>query len=105
MSVPPIDDEKRLDAAIGQAIRERREALGISQASLGRAIGVTFQQVQKYEQGRNRMAASKLIMAADALKCEASELLGEPHQARRAVDVLCAHGASSMSNSARRSRI
>lgn len=105
MSVPPIDDERRIDAAIGQAIRERREALGISQASLGRAIGVTFQQVQKYEQGRNRMAASKLVMAADALKCEASELLGETHKGTPDCGRLVRACASSMSNSARRSRI
>lgn len=77
MSVPQIDHEKRLDARIGKAVRERRESVGMTQAALAAAIGVTFQQVQKYEQGRNRVATSKLVLMADALKCEASELLGE----------------------------
>lgn len=66
--------EKRLDLQIGDAIRKRREALGVTQAQLGAAIGVTFQQVQKYEQGRNRVAASKLIRVAEALKCDIGEL-------------------------------
>ena len=77
MSVPQIDHEKRLDARIGKAVRERRESVGMTQAALAAAIGVTFQQVQKYEQGRNRVATSKLVLMADALKCEPSELLGE----------------------------
>lgn len=66
--------EKRLDLQIGNAIRKRREALGLTQAQMGAAIGVTFQQVQKYEQGRNRVAASKLILVAEALKCDIGEL-------------------------------
>lgn len=77
MSVPYLDYEKRLDARIGKAVRERRESVGMTQAALAAAIGVTFQQVQKYEQGRNRVAASKLVRIADALKCDAFELLGE----------------------------
>ena len=77
MSVPQIDCEKRLDARIGKAVRERRESVGMTQAALAAAIGVTFQQVQKYEQGRNRVATSKLVRMADAMKCDASELLGE----------------------------
>ncbi|OYX29980.1 MAG: hypothetical protein B7Y99_12330 [Caulobacterales bacterium 32-69-10] len=77
MSVPQIDYEKRLDARIGKAVRERRESVGMTQAALAAAIGVTFQQVQKYEQGRNRVATSKLVRMADAMKCDASELLGE----------------------------
>ncbi|MFN3877277.1 MAG: helix-turn-helix domain-containing protein [Brevundimonas sp.] len=69
--------EKRIDARIGQGVRVRREALGLSQKALGSAIGVTFQQLQKYEQGTNRIASSKLVRIADALECEASELLDE----------------------------
>ena len=49
----------------------------MTQAQLGKAIGVTFQQVQKYERGANRVAASKLVMAAEALKCDVAELFGE----------------------------
>lgn len=69
--------EKRADAAIGERIRERREALGITQAQLGKAVHVTFQQVQKYERGANRVSASKLLLMADTLRCHVSELYGE----------------------------
>lgn len=71
------DYEKRLDAAIGKAITHRREAVGMTQRRLGEAMGVTFQQVQKYEVGKNRVAASKLVLAAKALKCDVAELVGE----------------------------
>ena len=57
-----------LDVALGHPIRARRLALGISQAGLGEAVGVTFQQVQKYERGANRVSASKLWEIAAALK-------------------------------------
>ena len=70
--------EKRADAQIGQAIRKRREDLGITQAQLGKAMFVTFQQVQKYERGQNRVAASKLLLAAEVLKCSIGELYGKP---------------------------
>ena len=70
--------EQRADAQIGQAIRKRREDLGITQAQLGKAMFVTFQQVQKYERGQNRVAASKLLLAAEVLKCSIGELYGKP---------------------------
>ncbi len=69
--------EKRLDVAIGKAIDDRREAVGMTQRRLGAAIGVTFQQIQKYETGSNRIASSKLMLAAEALKCDVAELVGE----------------------------
>lgn len=69
--------EKRLDVAIGKAIADRREAIGMTQRGLGQAIGVSFQQVQKYETGANRIASSKLMRAAEALKCDVAELVGE----------------------------
>ncbi|MFN7107232.1 MAG: helix-turn-helix domain-containing protein [Brevundimonas sp.] len=71
------EHEKQLDVAIGKAMTDRREALGMTQRRLGEAIGVTFQQVQKYETGRNRISASKLVLAAKALKCDVAELVGE----------------------------
>lgn len=69
--------EKRQDAQIGEALRLRREALGFTQAQLGKAMAVTFQQVQKYEQGRNSVRVAKLLMAAEFLKCEVGDLLGQ----------------------------
>ncbi|MGU3286128.1 MULTISPECIES: helix-turn-helix domain-containing protein [Methylobacterium] len=56
------------DRAIGSRIAALRAAQGLSQTTLGHAIGVSFQQVQKYEKGRNRVGASRLQMIADLLK-------------------------------------
>ena len=56
------------DADVGKRIQARRRELGLSQAQLGDLIGVTFQQVQKYERGANRIGASRLGRAADALQ-------------------------------------
>jgi transcriptional regulator with XRE-family HTH domain len=61
------DGPHRLDVAMGQRIRERRRALGMSQGDLARALGITFQQVQKYERGANRVSASKLYEIASTL--------------------------------------
>lgn len=66
------------DIRLGAAVRSRREALGVTQAHLGKALGVTFQQVQKYERGSNRIAAAALAKIATTLDTTASELLGEP---------------------------
>ena len=64
-----------IDVQIGGIIRDRRAALGLTQAELGKAIGVTFQQVQKYERGVNRVAAATLLKVADALQCNVCEPL------------------------------
>jgi transcriptional regulator with XRE-family HTH domain len=65
-----------VDAQIGQRIRARRIALGMSQTALAEAIGVTFQQVQKYEKGANRVASGRLQALASALNLSISDLLG-----------------------------
>jgi transcriptional regulator with XRE-family HTH domain len=57
-----------VDRHVGLHIRMRRKALGISQEKLADALGLTFQQVQKYERGANRVSASKLWEIARALK-------------------------------------
>lgn len=49
-----------VDIHVGQRLRLRRSMLGFSQEQLGNATGITFQQVQKYERGINRMGASRL---------------------------------------------
>lgn len=49
-----------VDTHVGQRLKLRREILRLSQAQVARAVGVTFQQIQKYEQGRNRVSASRL---------------------------------------------
>ena len=50
-----------VDIYVGKRLRMRRTMLGMSQEALGRAIGVTFQQIQKYERGVNRMGSSRLF--------------------------------------------
>ncbi len=55
------------DEHVGQRLRLRRQMLRLSQDSLARRIGVTFQQVQKYERGRNRISASRLHDIATVL--------------------------------------
>lgn len=56
-----------IDVLVGKRVRERRQALGVSQESLAEALGVSFQQVQKYENGKNRVSASRLYEIAAAL--------------------------------------
>lgn len=69
------------DIAIGASIRIKRLALKMSQGDLGEMLGITFQQVQKYENGANRVAGSRLIQAAAALQCSVAELTGEARAA------------------------
>ena len=56
-----------VDVHVGNRIRLRRTLLGMSQERLGNALGLTFQQVQKYERGRNRVGASRLYDLACVL--------------------------------------
>ncbi|GBR01525.1 helix-turn-helix domain-containing protein [Acetobacter oeni] len=56
-----------LDTHVGARIRLRRAMLGMSQEKLGEAIGLTFQQIQKYERGTNRVSASRLFDIARVL--------------------------------------
>ena len=57
-----------IDVHVGLRIRLRRKELGVSQEKLAEAIGLTFQQVQKYERAANRVSASKLYEMARALE-------------------------------------
>ena len=55
------DKPNPIDVHVGSRVRLRRNMLGLSQEKLGEAIGLTFQQVQKYERGANRIGASRLL--------------------------------------------
>ena len=57
-----------IDKHVGARVRLRRHMMGVSQAALGDAIGVTFQQVQKYENGSNRIGAGRLLKIANLLQ-------------------------------------
>jgi transcriptional regulator with XRE-family HTH domain len=59
------ETERKFNATIGANIKRARVIAGESQSKLGEALGLTFQQVQKYEKGRNRVSAVKLWMIAE----------------------------------------
>ena len=56
-----------VDVFVGKKLRLKRSILGLSQEAVGKKIGVTFQQIQKYERGINRMGASRLYDFANVL--------------------------------------
>jgi transcriptional regulator with XRE-family HTH domain len=66
-----------IDVHVGARIRLRRTLLGISQERLAEAIGLTFQQVQKYEKGANRVSSSRLVDVANALDVDISYFFQE----------------------------
>ena len=70
----PTNVASEIDLQIGKTVRTRREKAGLTQADLGHAIGVTFQQVQKYERGANRVSAAAMVRIAEALKCNVADL-------------------------------
>lgn len=72
----------QLELAIGARMRTRRRQLGLSQSDLADRLGVTFQQVQKYERGANRVAASTLLTASVTLNTTVSWLVGEESSGR-----------------------
>src|ERR671924_1910177 len=63
----PSGKPNPIDVHVGTRIRLRRTLLGLSQEKLGEAIGLTFQQVQKYERGANRIGSSRLFDLARVL--------------------------------------
>lgn len=89
------DGPDPIDRFVGARIRGRRLGLRISQTKLGHAIGVTFQQVQKYESGTNRVGASNLFRIAKALGVEVSFFFdGLPPDGLGAQDTVGAMGMS-----------
>jgi transcriptional regulator with XRE-family HTH domain len=65
-----------VDVEVGRRIRIQRMARGMSQTELGKRIGVTFQQVQKYEKGANRVGAGRLTRIATVLEVPVSTFFG-----------------------------
>jgi transcriptional regulator with XRE-family HTH domain len=61
-----------IDVHVGRRVRQRRKALGVTQERLAADLGLTFQQVQKYERGANRISASKLYEIAASLSAPVS---------------------------------
>lgn len=74
------------DQAIGLRIRAFRRERGISQTKLGDAVGLSFQQIQKYERGANRMPVSVLFQLANALDIDVEALIKEDTRAPKGAD-------------------
>jgi transcriptional regulator with XRE-family HTH domain len=94
-----------VDRHVGLRIRMRRKEIGVSQERLAEALSITFQQVQKYERGANRVSASKLWEIARALKTSVGyfyEGLSDRDTVRTAPDaqgfMLSGEGLELMSN-------
>src|SRR5205823_2109359 len=64
------------DIAVGRRVRARRLELGMTQPQVGELVGVSHQQIHKYEQGKNRISSSRLLGLAAALQCPVEFLLG-----------------------------
>jgi transcriptional regulator with XRE-family HTH domain len=64
-----------LDKKIGENLRKIRKAQGVSQEALAIQLGITFQQVQKYEKGVNRIALSRAVDICEMLKINIKELI------------------------------
>ena len=89
-----------LDHRVGERLRSRRLKMGLSQSELGAAAGVTFQQVQKYEKGANRISAGRLIQFAEKLGvkpayfvdgiADGSKVNGDAAKNARAIDSVAA---------------
>ena len=87
----PKSGRHSVDVHVGNRVRIRRVMLQLSQATLAKALGMTFQQVQKYEKGTNRISASVLYAISGALDVEPVfffECYPSPRKARMSEDVV-----------------
>ncbi|MDO9587845.1 MAG: helix-turn-helix transcriptional regulator [Brevundimonas sp.] len=81
-----IGGRDEVDAYVGARIGLRRSALGLSQTALAQQLGISFQQVQKYETGQNRISASRLHRAATVLGTSVESFFPPVETARGAAD-------------------
>jgi transcriptional regulator with XRE-family HTH domain len=73
-----------IESLIGERIRSRRIQVGMSQQELGKALGVTFQQIQKYEKGSNRVSYGGLLKIAEALECNVMQFFEDLTKVQKA---------------------
>jgi transcriptional regulator with XRE-family HTH domain len=95
------DKPNPIDVHVGSRVRLRRTLLGMSQEKLGEAIGLTFQQVQKYERGANRIGASRLYDLSRVLDVPVSFFFDDINP-EAAAAALAATGAGDGEDSAQR---
>lgn len=74
---PPILEPDPIDLHVGARVRQRRTLMGLSQEKLGNRLNLTFQQVQKYERGANRIGASRLYELSRVLDVPVSYFFDE----------------------------
>ena len=82
------DSPDPIDVEVGSRIRIRRKFLDMSQSTLAQALGLTFQQIQKYERGANRVSASMLVRTATKLETSVGALVGEHDDIRHPTETL-----------------
>ena len=75
--MPRASSNSQIDIDVGSRIRGRRKLLGMSQTTLAKGLGITFQQIQKYEKGKNRVGSCTLQNIAKILGTTPSALFGE----------------------------
>ncbi len=88
-----------IDRKLGARVRARRLEIGMVQEELAARLGVTFQQVQKYESGTNRIAASRLFKIAEILELPVAAFfdgLGKGRDREPETDLLATPGASEL---------
>ena len=90
MALTPPTGPDPIDVAVGTRIRVQRRHLKISQDELAQVLGLTFQQVQKYERGTNRVSASMLVRIAAKLQTTVGSLVGEDMVAEHDMAMLTA---------------
>ena len=81
------------EAFAGVALRMRRNELGLSQTDVANALGITFQQVQKYENGTNQMSAGRLAAAAEFLQVPIAYFVDRSSLDRAEISLLRSSGA------------
>lgn len=94
VSIEHLPTEKEVDTFIGKRLRLRRIEFGLSQETLGKLIGVTFQQIQKYEKGINHLSAAKLYLFSKVLHVDVSYFYTEllPHPEGSTDDIMLVLG-------------
>ena len=85
-----------IDIAVGQRIRAVRELRGLTQTDLAKATGVTFQQIQKYERGANRVSASRLMLISHALGQPVSAFFEAESEAGDGLDLFAVSGSKAL---------
>lgn len=86
LDTPSKKKPNPIDVHIGARIRLRRTAIGLSQEKLGEALGITFQQIQKYEKGTNRVGGSRMAAIAECLSVPVAHFFEEAPSATSTPD-------------------